>query len=58
MTDEMVANAPILILGNKIDLPSAAGEEELRGHFGVHGLTTGKVRRRERQAGEGDRTTF
>lgn len=44
MTDEMVANAPILILGNKIDLPQAVGDDQLRQEFGLLGLTTGKVR--------------
>ncbi|KAJ8023143.1 GTP-binding protein SAR1a [Holothuria leucospilota] len=42
MTDEMVANAPILILGNKIDLPQAVGDDQLRQEFGLLGLTTGK----------------
>ncbi|XP_077999005.1 small COPII coat GTPase SAR1B-like [Glandiceps talaboti] len=42
MTDEQVANAPILILGNKIDKPNAASEDELRTVFGLHGQTTGK----------------
>lgn len=38
-----MANAPILILGNKIDIPGAASEEEIRHLFGLHNLTTGKV---------------
>ncbi|XP_072038205.1 small COPII coat GTPase SAR1B-like [Amphiura filiformis] len=42
MTDEQVANAPILILGNKIDVPQAASEDEIRANFGLHGQTTGK----------------
>ncbi|XP_025097842.1 GTP-binding protein SAR1b-like isoform X3 [Pomacea canaliculata] len=42
LTDEQVANAPILILGNKIDIPGAASEEEIRHLFGLHNLTTGK----------------
>jgi hypothetical protein len=28
--DEQLANFPVLILGNKIDQPGAAGEDELR----------------------------
>uniref|UniRef100_A0A2C9JMD8 small monomeric GTPase n=1 Tax=Biomphalaria glabrata TaxID=6526 RepID=A0A2C9JMD8_BIOGL len=42
LTDEQVANAPILILGNKIDIPGAASEDEIRHWFGLHNLTTGK----------------
>jgi len=30
LTDEQLANCPVLILGNKIDRPGAAGEDELR----------------------------
>ena len=44
LTDEQVANAPVLILGNKIDKPGAGSEDEIRHHFGLHGQTTGKVR--------------
>ncbi|CAG5122019.1 unnamed protein product [Candidula unifasciata] len=42
LTDEQVANAPMLILGNKIDIPGAASEDEIRHCFGLHNLTTGK----------------
>jgi GTP-binding protein SAR1 len=42
LTDEQIANAPVLILGNKIDIPGAASEDELRHVFGLHGQTTGK----------------
>lgn len=42
LTDEQVANAPVLILGNKIDIPGAASEDEIRMQFGLHGQTTGK----------------
>lgn len=42
LTDEQVANAPVLILGNKIDKPGAASEDEIRHHFGLHGQTVGK----------------
>jgi len=41
LTDEQVANAPILILGNKIDKAGAASEEEIRHWFGLNNLTTG-----------------
>ena len=43
LTDEQIAAAPVLILGNKIDMPGAASEDELRHMFGLHGQTTGKV---------------
>ncbi|TKC48891.1 hypothetical protein EI555_007040, partial [Monodon monoceros] len=42
MTDETVANVPILILGNKTDRPEAISEERLREMFGLYGQTTGK----------------
>ncbi|XP_048519608.1 GTP-binding protein SAR1b isoform X1 [Dendroctonus ponderosae] len=42
LTDESLANCPVLILGNKIDLPSAASEDELRNYFALFGQTTGK----------------
>ncbi|CAI5766640.1 GTP-binding protein SAR1b [Podarcis lilfordi] len=42
MTDETIANVPILILGNKIDRPEAISEEGLREMFGLYGQTTGK----------------
>jgi len=42
LRDEQLANVPILILGNKIDIPQAANEEELRVVFNLHGSTTGK----------------
>ena len=43
LTDEQLANCPVLILGNKIDHPGAASEDELRQTFGLYGQTTGKV---------------
>ena len=43
LTDEQISNAPVLVLGNKIDVPGAASEDEIRVYFGLHGQTTGKV---------------
>ena len=43
LTDEQIASAPVLVLGNKIDVAGAASEDELRHLFGLHGQTTGKV---------------
>lgn len=43
LADEQLLNCPVLILGNKIDKIGAAGEQELRSIFQLHGKTTGKV---------------
>lgn len=43
LTDEALSNCPVLILGNKIDKPGAASEDELRNFFALYQLTTGKV---------------
>nr|GEU53809.1 GTP-binding protein SAR1A [Tanacetum cinerariifolium] len=42
LSDESLATVPFLILGNKIDIPYAASEEELRYHMNLQGSTTGK----------------
>ena len=43
LTDEQLSACPVLILGNKIDKPGAASEDELRNFFNLFGQTTGKV---------------
>uniref|UniRef100_A0A1W7R9L6 small monomeric GTPase n=1 Tax=Hadrurus spadix TaxID=141984 RepID=A0A1W7R9L6_9SCOR len=44
LTDEQLCNCPVLILGNKIDRPGAASEDELRAYFDLYSMTTGKIK--------------
>jgi len=42
LDDEQVVACPVLVLGNKIDKPTAISEEQLKATLGIYGLTTGK----------------
>ncbi|EDO45717.1 predicted protein [Nematostella vectensis] len=42
LADEQLSSCPVLILGNKIDIPGAVGEDYIRQNFGLFGQTTGK----------------
>ena len=41
LSDDSLGDVPFLVLGNKIDIPQAASEEELRYNLGLQ-ATTGK----------------
>ncbi|KAK3244735.1 GTP-binding protein SAR1b [Cymbomonas tetramitiformis] len=42
LSDDALATVPFLVLGNKIDYPAAASEDELRHCLGLTNYTTGK----------------
>eukprot|EP00040_Diaphanoeca_grandis_P032223 m.194869 g.194869 ORF g.194869 m.194869 type:complete len:193 (+) comp32543_c0_seq1:93-671(+) len=42
LSDDAISDCPMLILGNKIDIPGAAPEDELKAILGLNGQTTGK----------------
>lgn len=42
LAEDALGQCPVLVLGNKIDIPTAASEEELRHYLGLVGVTTGK----------------
>ena len=43
MDDEQISDAPILILCNKIDMPTAYSEDQVRGYFGIQTTGKGKI---------------
>ena len=42
LADDSLGDVPFLVLGNKIDLPNACSEDDLRHYLGLTGMTTGK----------------
>lgn len=42
LSDDSLSHVPFLVLGNKIDIPSAASDDELRYALGLTSYTTGK----------------
>ena len=42
LTDEQITDCPVMVLGNKCDIPNSASEDELRQILGLYGHTTGK----------------
>lgn len=42
LKDDSLADVPFLVLGNKIDLPHACSEADLRHYLGLTNMTTGK----------------
>ncbi|KAK3739114.1 hypothetical protein QZH41_010523, partial [Actinostola sp. cb2023] len=42
LADEQLVTCPVLVLGNKIDLPGAYSDDNIRQYFGLYGQTTGK----------------
>lgn len=42
LSDEEIADCPVLVLGNKIDKHGSAPEDELKASLGLGGQTTGK----------------
>lgn len=38
----MTDKCPVLILGNKIDIPTAASEQQIKEYFNLNALVTGK----------------
>ncbi|CAN8303956.1 unnamed protein product [Cochlearia groenlandica] len=42
LSDKALSTVPLLIHGNKIDIPYAVSEDELRYHLGLTNFITGK----------------
>jgi len=42
LSNQDLSKIPVLVLGNKIDIPRALSEDEIRVSLGLHNLTTGK----------------
>ncbi|KAL9656471.1 hypothetical protein ABK040_005235 [Willaertia magna] len=43
LKDNDLENIPVLVIGNKVDIPTALSEEELAYSLGIQGLRTGKT---------------
>jgi len=53
LADPALGHIPVVVLGNKIDIPVAASEDELRSGLGLHQhMTCGKEPQEERTAGK------
>ncbi|XP_046852445.1 GTP-binding protein SAR2-like [Xenia sp. Carnegie-2017] len=42
LREQMTDKCPVLILGNKIDIPTAASEQQIKEYFNLNALVTGK----------------
>ena len=51
LTDDGLSKVPVVILGNKIDIPEALSEEDLRYSLGLTNFTTGKGKRSKESLG-------
>jgi GTP-binding protein SAR1 len=51
LSDDALAGVPFVILGNKVDLPEAASEDEIRYALGLTNATTGKGKATDRDGG-------